>query len=99
MPSVPRLARKPRGTRGHESLAEVFGQPAEIVGMGGTIPIVTTFRDVLGADSVFFSFSTADENIHAPDAFYRPERFRLGLQAWARVWRRLSQALQSLPVR
>lgn len=82
-----------------ETLAEVFGQPAEIVGMGGTIPIVTTFRDVLGADTVFFSFSTADENIHAPNEFYRPERFRLGLQAWARVWRRLSQALQSLPVR
>jgi acetylornithine deacetylase/succinyl-diaminopimelate desuccinylase-like protein len=77
-----------------ETLTDVFRQPAEIVGMGGTIPIVTTFRDVLGVDTVFFSFSTADENIHAPNEFYRPERFRLGLQAWARVWRRLSQALE-----
>ncbi len=82
-----------------ETLTEVFGQPAEIVGMGGTIPIVTTFRDVLGVDTVFFSFSTADENIHAPNEFYRPERFRLGLQAWARVWRRLSQELQSRATR
>ncbi len=73
-----------------ETLTEVFGVPPEIVGMGGTVPIVTTFRDVLGVDTVFFSFSTADENIHAPNEFYRPERFRLGLQAWARVWRRLS---------
>ena len=74
-----------------ETLAEVFGVPPEIVGMGGTIPIVTTFREVLGADTVFFSFSTGDENIHAPNEFYRPERFRLGLQAWARLWRRMSQ--------
>ncbi len=59
--------------------------------MGGTIPIVTTFRDVLGVDTVFFSFSTADENVHAANEFYRPGRFRLGLQTWARVWRRLSQ--------
>ncbi|MFZ0333232.1 MAG: dipeptidase [Candidatus Acidiferrales bacterium] len=74
-----------------ETLAEVFGVPPEIVGMGGTIPIVTTFREVLGANTVFFSFSTGDENIHAPNEFYRPERFRLGLQAWARLWRRMSQ--------
>jgi len=74
-----------------ETLAEVFGQPPEIVGMGGTVPIVTTFRDVLGVDTVFFSFSVADENIHAPNEFYRPERFRLGLQAWPRLWRKLSQ--------
>lgn len=73
-----------------ETLTEVFGMPPEVVGMGGTIPIVTTFRDVLGVDTVFYSFSTADENIHAPNEFYRLERFRLGLQAWARLWRRLS---------
>ncbi len=76
-----------------ETLTEVFGLAPEIVGMGGTVPIVNTFRDVLGVDTVFFSFSTADENIHAPDEFYRPERFRLGLQAWTRLWRRLSHAL------
>ncbi|HVA72224.1 MAG TPA: hypothetical protein VNF02_03855 [Candidatus Limnocylindrales bacterium] len=59
--------------------------------MGGTVSIATTFRDVLGRNPVFFSFSTADENIHAPNELHWPERFRLGLQTWARVWRRLSQ--------
>ncbi len=73
-----------------ETLAEVFGQPPEIVGMGGTVPIVTTFREVLGVDTVFFSFSVADENIHAPNEFYRPERFRQGLKSWPILWRKLS---------
>lgn len=82
---------KPAVRAAADTLNEVFGVPPEIVGMGGTIPIVTTFRDVLGVDTVFFSFSTADENIHAPNEFYRPERFRLGLQAWARLWRRLAK--------
>lgn len=72
-----------------DTLADVFGMPADIVGMGGTVPVAMTFRDVLGVDTVFFSFSVADEDIHAPNEFYRPERFRLGLEAWARLWRRL----------
>jgi acetylornithine deacetylase/succinyl-diaminopimelate desuccinylase-like protein len=74
-----------------ETLAEIFGIAPEIVGMGGTVPVVATFREVLGVDTVFFSFSVADENIHAPNEFYRIERFRAGLRAWARLWLRMSQ--------
>ena len=76
-----------------ETLLEVFGTAAVEVGMGGTVPVTTTFRETLGVDTVFFSFSTADEDIHAPNEFYRPERFRLGLQAWARLWRKLAAAI------
>ncbi len=77
------------------TLAEIFGAPADIVGMGGTVPIVTTFRDVLNVDTVFYSFSVADEDIHAPNEFYRPDRIRLGLRAWAGVWRRLGEGVTS----
>jgi acetylornithine deacetylase/succinyl-diaminopimelate desuccinylase-like protein len=73
-----------------DTLALVFGKPPDVVGMGGTVPIVTTFREALGVDTVFFSFSTADEDIHAPNEFYRPERFRLGLESWVRLWRNLA---------
>ncbi len=55
-----------------DTLAQIFGMPPDFVGMGGTVPITTTFREVLGADTIFFSFSTADEDIHAPNEFYRP---------------------------
>jgi acetylornithine deacetylase/succinyl-diaminopimelate desuccinylase-like protein len=74
-----------------DTLAEVFGVPPDLVGMGGTVPIVTTFREALGVDTVFFSFSVADEDIHAPNEFYRPERFRIGPQAWVRLWHRLAR--------
>jgi len=73
-----------------ETLEAVFGAPPDVVGMGGTVPIAATFREALGVDTVFYSFSTADEDIHAPNEFYRPERFRLGLQAWVGLWRRLA---------
>ncbi len=72
------------------TLEQVFGKPVAIVGMGGTVPIAALMREILGVDTVFFSFSTADEDIHAPNEFYRPERFRLGLQAWPELWRALA---------
>ena len=71
-------------------LREVFGAEPVRVGMGGSVPITATFKEALGADTLFFSFSTADEDIHAPNEFYRPERFRAGLSAWARLWTRLA---------
>jgi acetylornithine deacetylase/succinyl-diaminopimelate desuccinylase-like protein len=73
-----------------DTLAEVFGVAPDLVGMGGSVPIVTTFRAVLGADTVFFSFSVGDEDIHAPNEFYRPERFRIGPRAWARLWEKIA---------
>lgn len=72
-------------------LEEVLGARPVRVGMGGSVPITSTFREVLNADTLFFSFSTADEDIHAPNEFYRPERFRSGAQAWARLWSRLAE--------
>ena len=74
-----------------DTLLHVFGTPAVVVGMGGTVPVTTTFRETLGVDTVFFSFSVADEDIHAPNEFYRPERFRLGTEAWVRIWRTLAE--------
>jgi acetylornithine deacetylase/succinyl-diaminopimelate desuccinylase-like protein len=73
-----------------DTLTDVFGTPPDLVGMGGSVPIVTTFRDILGADTIFFSFSVADEDIHAPNEFYRPERFRLGAKAWVKLWEKIA---------
>lgn len=76
------------------ALEEAFGRPVDVVGMGGSVPITATFREALGVDTLFYAFGTADEDIHAPNEFYRPERFRLGLRAWALLWRQLAAALR-----
>jgi acetylornithine deacetylase/succinyl-diaminopimelate desuccinylase-like protein len=57
--------------------------------MGGTLPIADTFKQLLGLEIVFFSFSTGDEDFHAPNEFFRLERFKKGLEAWARYWHML----------
>jgi hypothetical protein len=40
---------------------------------------------------VFFSFSTADEDYHAPNEFFRLQRLKDGTRAWARYWQELGQ--------
>jgi acetylornithine deacetylase/succinyl-diaminopimelate desuccinylase-like protein len=41
-------------------LAELYGRPPLSVRMGGTLPVSELFKRLLGIDTVFFSFSTAD---------------------------------------
>jgi acetylornithine deacetylase/succinyl-diaminopimelate desuccinylase-like protein len=44
----------------------------------------------LKADTVFFSFSTADEDCHAPNEFFRLQRLKDGLKAWAMYFEELA---------
>jgi acetylornithine deacetylase/succinyl-diaminopimelate desuccinylase-like protein len=61
------------------------------VRMGGTVPISELFKRHMGLDTVFFSFSTADEDFHAPNEFFRVRRLHEGLEAWARYWDLLAE--------
>jgi acetylornithine deacetylase/succinyl-diaminopimelate desuccinylase-like protein len=72
-------------------LDELYPQKTIRVRMGATIPIGLIFRKALGAETVFFSFSTADEDYHAPNEFFRLQRLKDGLRAWARYWQELGQ--------
>ncbi len=69
-----------------EALHEVYGVHPLVVRMGGTVPISELFQRHMGLDTVFFSFSTADEDYHAPNEFFRIHRLHEGLEAWARYW-------------
>jgi acetylornithine deacetylase/succinyl-diaminopimelate desuccinylase-like protein len=68
------------------ALQAVYGVKPLVVSMGGTVPISELFKRHMGLDTVFFSFSTADEDYHAPNEFFRIHRLHEGLEAWARCW-------------
>jgi acetylornithine deacetylase/succinyl-diaminopimelate desuccinylase-like protein len=67
-------------------LEQVYGRKPLRVRMGSTLPVSELFKRVLGIDTVFFSFSTADESFHAPNEFFRVQRLHEGLEAWTRYW-------------
>jgi acetylornithine deacetylase/succinyl-diaminopimelate desuccinylase-like protein len=68
------------------ALFATYGVHPLIVRMGGTVPIAELFQRHMGLETVFFSFSTADEDFHAPNEFFRVHRLHEGLEAWARYW-------------
>jgi acetylornithine deacetylase/succinyl-diaminopimelate desuccinylase-like protein len=86
-PDLPSLA------LAEDVLEEVLGRRPLRVAMGATIPIGEVLARQLGAGTVFFSFSTADEDYHAPNEFFRLSSFRNGLKAWVRLLERLGREL------
>src|SRR6185369_12420255 len=64
------------------ALTAVYGVRPLVVSMGGTVPISELFKRHMDLDTVFFSFSTADEDYHAPNEFFRVRRLHEGLAAW-----------------
>ncbi|MGO8885652.1 MAG: dipeptidase [Streptosporangiaceae bacterium] len=66
------------------------GERVLMAAIGGTLPAAALFEEVLGAKTLFFSFSTADENLHAPNEYMRIRRLREGMRAWEQLWRLLA---------
>jgi acetylornithine deacetylase/succinyl-diaminopimelate desuccinylase-like protein len=74
-------------------------QPALLTCMGGTLPATSLFERALGAKTLFFSFSVADERLHAPDEFFRIRRIGEGMRAWEALWRLLADGQHRLAAR
>jgi acetylornithine deacetylase/succinyl-diaminopimelate desuccinylase-like protein len=65
-------------------------EPVILAKVPGTLPATVLFERSLGAKTLFFSFSTADEKLHAPNEFMRIRRLREGMRAWEQLWRLLA---------
>ncbi len=72
-----------------EVLAEVYGRQPLQTRLGGSIPVLTTLLDTLGVYAVMFGFSHDDENLHAPDEFFRLAIYRKGQSAYVRLLEKL----------
>jgi acetylornithine deacetylase/succinyl-diaminopimelate desuccinylase-like protein len=67
-------------------LGGVYGKPTVRVRLGGTLPLCALMKQFLGIDTVAMSFSTGDEDYHAPNEFFRLASFDRGLKAWVAVF-------------
>jgi len=73
------------GLAAQAALRAVFGAEPVLIREGGSIPIVQTFREILGADSLLLGLALADAQIHAPNENFPVANFEAGI--------RLNQAL------
>jgi acetylornithine deacetylase/succinyl-diaminopimelate desuccinylase-like protein len=85
-------ANHPAIRAGRQALESVYPDtPVLLACIAGTLPATTLMERVLGAKTLFFSFSTADEKLHAPNEFMRIRRIREGIRAWEELWRSLAE--------
>ena len=68
-----------------------FGSPPVFIREGGSVPIVTTFSDVLGADTLLLGWGLNDDNTHGPNEKFSLADFHHGIKASAYLWRELSR--------
>jgi len=47
---------------------------------GGSIPIVQTFREILGADTLLLGLALSDAQVHAPNENFPLENFQSGIR-------------------
>lgn len=72
---------------------KVYHVPTSFTRMGGSIPIVATFDQILRKPVVLMGFGLPDENFHAPNEHFHLENFDKGLETLCYYWYELEQSL------
>ncbi len=72
------------------ALEATFGQKPALMREGGSIPIVQTFRDLLGSDTLLLGLAAPDCKAHAPDENFPLETFEAGIRLHQNLLRELA---------
>jgi acetylornithine deacetylase/succinyl-diaminopimelate desuccinylase-like protein len=73
------------------TLQEAFGHEPILIREGGSIPIVTQFKRVLGADSLLLGLALPDDNAHSPNEKFNLDCFEKGSRMGALLWPELAK--------
>lgn len=59
---------------------EVFGKKPIFIREGGTIPVVATFQQVLGIETILMGFGLPDDRLHSPNEKFHLPNFYKGIE-------------------
>ena len=67
-----------------------FGQPPVFIREGGSIPVVSSFQQILGIDTLLLGWGRNSDNLHSPDEHFHVEDFHNGTDTSACLWAELA---------
>lgn len=68
-----------------------FGRKPVLIREGGSIPVVSTFRERLGVDTLLLGWGLNDDNTHSPNEKFCLADFHRGIRASAALWGELGK--------
>jgi succinyl-diaminopimelate desuccinylase len=77
------------------AIEQSFGKRPVFIREGGSIPVVSTFHDKLGVDTLLLGWGQNDDNMHSPNEKFSLADFHRGIKASAHLWQELSQVKRS----
>lgn len=73
------------------AIEAAFGRPPVYTREGGSIPVVSSFHQVLPVDILLLGWGQDDDNTHSPNEKFALVDFHRAIRASARLWSELSQ--------
>ncbi len=73
------------------ALKTAFGRQPVLLREGGSIPIVTDFKKILGADALLLGLALPDDNPHSPNEKFSLDCFKKGMVMGAWLWQELAK--------
>jgi acetylornithine deacetylase/succinyl-diaminopimelate desuccinylase-like protein len=74
------------------SLQRAFGTEPVFTRVGGSIPPVASFQEILGIPSVLMGVALAEDRYHAPNEHFELENFYRGILSVAYLWQELAES-------
>jgi acetylornithine deacetylase/succinyl-diaminopimelate desuccinylase-like protein len=69
---------------------DVFGRKPVPVRSGGSIPIISSFEEILGIKSILMGFGLESDAIHSPNESFSLENFHNGIRTIIRFYHHFS---------
>lgn len=67
-----------------------FGRAPVFMREGGSIPVVATFKKLLGVDALLLGWGRDDDNTHSPNEKFNLDDYHRGIRASAYLWHELT---------